>query len=131
MVFPITGLFAALFALAFVGLTGFVGVYRVKHQIPFLDGGDPVLTKRMRAHGNFIEYVPIALILMALAEANGAPAALLYGLGGLLILGRFLHAITVLGNPWGPGRALGMAGTSGTIVIAGGWLIWSFVQAAA
>ncbi|MEM1398290.1 MAG: MAPEG family protein [Pseudomonadota bacterium] len=127
MVFPITGLFAALFAIALVGLGVFVGLYRVKQQIPFLDGGDVVLTQRMRAHGNFIEYVPIALIAMALVEANGAPVTLLYGLGGVLLVGRLLHAATLLsGNPWGAGRALGMVGTTGPLVVASLWLIWAF-----
>ena len=55
------------------------------------DGGDPMLIRRIRGMGNFVEYVPLALILLGLAEANGASAIALWICGGSLVVGRLLH----------------------------------------
>lgn len=55
------------------------------------DGGNPLLVARMRAHANFIEYVPMALILMALIEASGGNRDLLWLFGIVLVIGRILH----------------------------------------
>ncbi len=49
-----------------------------------------------RAHANFIETVPVALIAMGTAELAGAPAALLHASGALLVIGRVLHAYCFL-----------------------------------
>ena len=55
------------------------------------DGDNPLLKARMRAHANFIEYVPMALILMALIESSGGDAQLLWLFGIVLVIGRILH----------------------------------------
>ncbi len=47
----------------------------------------------MRAHANFIEYVPMALILLGLLELSGLGATWLWIAGGTLLLGRVLHAV--------------------------------------
>jgi hypothetical protein len=44
-----------------------------------------------RAHGNAIEYIPIALILLALAEMNGWSVYWIHGLGSMFVLARFSH----------------------------------------
>jgi len=54
----ITLLFIGVFALIQVPLTVFVGYRRAKTGVQFFDGGDPILLRRMRAHGNYIETVP-------------------------------------------------------------------------
>ena len=51
------------------------------------------LAKAIRVHGNFAEYVPIALILLASYELNGASAMMLHVLGAALVVGRVLHVI--------------------------------------
>ncbi len=43
-------------------------------------------------HGNFAEYVPFALVLLALAELSGAHWAGVHALGLSLLAGRLLHA---------------------------------------
>jgi uncharacterized membrane protein YecN with MAPEG domain len=55
------------------------------------DGDHPLLIARMRAHANFIEYVPMALILMALIDSSGSNSRLLWLLGIALVIGRILH----------------------------------------
>ena len=55
------------------------------------DGGSKELLLCIRHHGNFIEWVPFTLILMVLAELQGAPHSWLYTTGALLLLGRAVH----------------------------------------
>jgi uncharacterized protein len=59
------------------------------------DGGDAHLLRLVRVHANFAEYVPFALLLMALGESLRAPAFLIHALGIVLLIGRLLHAYGV------------------------------------
>ncbi|MDF0606031.1 MAPEG family protein [Neisseriaceae bacterium TC5R-5] len=90
--FPITAVFAAVFTIMFIKLAFNVIQLRRQHKVVLGDGGIDELTKAMRAHGNFAEYVPIGLVLMACLEGNAAPFWLLISLGVILWLGRLLHA---------------------------------------
>ena len=87
----VTMLFAAVFAVLQFPMGAAVGLYRAKTGIAFMDGGDEEMMRRMRAHGNFTENVPIALLVMAGAELAGGPTSLVIGIGGLLLVGRLLH----------------------------------------
>ena len=102
-------LFASLHALMFLVLTMRVVMQRKSNRIGIGDGGHSALARSVRVHGNFSEYVPLALILMALLELSGLPAAWLWVLGAMLLLGRVLHAVG-LGGSIGvsPGRLVGM-----------------------
>ncbi len=115
MAFSHTVLFIALFALIQTPMTIVVGLRRLKTDIHFLDGGDETLLRRMRAHGNFTETVPIALLAMAAAEYSSAPSLLLWAGGGLLLTGRLVHYATLIQVGWGNGRAVGMACTFATL----------------
>jgi uncharacterized protein len=64
---------------------------RAEHKVSIGDGGSKDLLLRIRHHGNFIEWVPFVLILMALAELQGAPHTWIYAAGALLVLGRVVH----------------------------------------
>lgn len=55
------------------------------------DRGDLSLLQKIRQHGNFIEWVPFVLILMVLAEAQGADRLWLHAAGILLVVGRLAH----------------------------------------
>jgi uncharacterized protein len=55
------------------------------------DAGSPELLLKIRRHGNFIEWVPFVLVLMVLAEAQGAGPLWLHAAGALLLLGRVAH----------------------------------------
>jgi len=62
-----------------------------------------------RAHGNFIEYVPFALILMGGIEAAGASRLFLQILALLLIAGRILHPLGLsrpIPNPFRAGGTI-------------------------
>jgi hypothetical protein len=89
---PITAVFVALLALMLVGISIRVTVLRARKKISLFDGGDPELGRALRAQGNFIEYVPIALALMGLIEGLGAKPWLVYTFGAVLLAARLAHA---------------------------------------
>ncbi|ENZ82223.1 MULTISPECIES: MAPEG family protein [Caulobacter] len=73
---------------------------------------DSDLERRVRVHANFAEYVPLTLLLIALAEFRGAPPVVIHVLGGLLLAGRLCHAVGVSRPATDNlGRIVGMAGT--------------------
>ena len=88
----ITPIYAAIFALILVGLSSYVIKMRYKHRVSLGDGGNKELLKAIRAHGNFIEYVPMSLILLAMLELGGESGAVLHAFGGALLVGRIMHA---------------------------------------
>lgn len=88
----ITAFYAGLLAPLFLVLAVRVIGARRDARIAVGDGGDPDLLRRMRVQANFAEYVPIALVLMALAESLRTDAWLLHGLGIALLAGRIVHA---------------------------------------
>jgi uncharacterized protein len=88
--------FAALCALLQVALAALVIQRRAAAGINFLDGGDATLLQRMRAHGNFTETAPMALLLLLMLEVAGLPAAWLWAFGAALVASRLLHAYGLL-----------------------------------
>ena len=52
---------------------------------------DMTLQENIRKHGNFIEFVPLVLVLMALAELRGGNSIALHVAGILLVVSRALH----------------------------------------
>jgi len=114
---PVTLVFVAVFALLQIPMTIAVGLLRAKTDIHFMDGGNALLLRRMRAHGNYTETVPISLLAMAAAELAGAPSMLLWAVGGALLLGRLLHYGTLVTSGFGFGRAIGMILTFAPLLI--------------
>ena len=109
---PITGIYAALQALLAIVLTFPVGQLRGKTNVSLGTGGNPALEVAIRRHANWTEHVPIALILMALLELNGASAGLLHGLGLTLLLARILHPLGLKADTMRvPMRGIGAIGT--------------------
>ncbi|MEM7620498.1 MAG: MAPEG family protein [Pseudomonadota bacterium] len=91
----ITALYASLLALLFIWLSMQTIKVRQKTKVALGDGGDQKLLRMMRCHANFSEYVPITIILMGLAETNGAYSIILHAAGLSLLIGRILHAYGV------------------------------------
>jgi uncharacterized protein len=106
----ITLLFVGLSALMQFGLALAVIVRRRQTGIDFLDGGDEALLRRIRAHGNFSEVVPIALLVLLGLELAGVAAAWLWLMGVSLLLGRVLNACGLL-TQHPLSRAMRMGGT--------------------
>jgi len=89
----LTGFYASLLGLLYLGLSINIIRIRLSAKIGIGSNGNDVLAKRVRVHGNFSEYVPLALILLGCYEINGASALMLHILGGVLLLARVSHAI--------------------------------------
>ena len=121
--FSVTPIYAALLGLLFVPFTLRVGLYRVKNEINLGDGNDPELLRIMRGQGNFIETVPLALVLLILMEVLGASGTWLHALGAALVIGRILHYIGV--TEMGPfnGRPVGMIATLTVYLVASLWIL--------
>ena len=92
MILPITLTIAAAAAILHIWLSVRVSRLRRPLQIGVGDGGHDGLARRMRAHGNFAENMPIFLVLLALLELAGAWPILLWSAAILFILARILHA---------------------------------------
>jgi uncharacterized protein len=91
-------LFASLHALLLMALSVPIVLHRRRARIGLGDGGDAVLARRMRVQANFIEYVPLGLLLLALLELGGLAAIWVWVFGAVLLLGRVLHAIGLSGS---------------------------------
>lgn len=104
----ITAFYAGLLGVLLVVLSVRVATKRFRGRIALGSGGDVDLERRIRVHGNLVEYTPYALIALGLLETLGASTLLLHLNGAVFTLGRLLHA-------WGlsrrsgpsPGRLLG------------------------
>jgi uncharacterized membrane protein YecN with MAPEG domain len=128
-VLPITGLYAGLMALIAVALGILVGVQRARTGISILHGQDMNLATAIRRHGNFTEVVPLALILLAALELNGASPGLLHGLGIALVVARIAHPLGLKhDNMRNPLRGIGAGGTTLITVIAAVALIWGYLS---
>ena len=122
---PVSLTFAGALALVALWLAFRVSKVRMKAEVMIGDGGHPLLTARMRAQANFVEYTPFVLILMALIEMAGGSAWGLRGVGVLYVIARVLHAFgmdrTTTPNPL---RAVGALATWVLLLALAIWAIW-------
>lgn len=124
----VTLLIAGIFALMMVPLSLQISIRRLKVRAVFGDDGDKTLRRRIRAHGNFIEYAPTALILLGLVEVQGASSLLVWSLGGAFLFSRVIHAIGMLYTSTPTLRAIGMTVQHIAFLISGVWLIFGFIK---
>lgn len=108
---PITAITAGASGLLYFVLSYRVVQIRFRSKVSLGDGGDSELLCRIRTHANFMEYVPIILILIALLELGGANRNALIALGGVMFISRIAHAI---GMARPAPNAFRISGTSGT-----------------
>jgi uncharacterized membrane protein YecN with MAPEG domain len=109
----VTALYAGILSLIMVALAINVTMHRAKLRVPMGDGGNPIMLRMIRLHGNAVEYLPLALVLMAIYEINGG----WHAAGIALIVGRILQSW----NMWsteiaGFGRISGQSLTWLTII---------------
>lgn len=98
-----TAIYASLFALFYLGLAYNVIRHRYRARVVIGDGGDEVLTRAIRVHANAAEYVPLALLLLAMYELNDGIVMLVHGLGISLLIARVWHLLG-LGKTTGRSR---------------------------
>ena len=114
-----TAIYACLLTIVFLWLSLRVIGFRRSNKIALGDNGDRMLLRRTRVQANFTEYVPITLILIAIAEINGTADWVLHLSGAAIVTGRILHAIGFSSEPdILPLRVSGMMLTLTAILIA-------------
>ncbi|MBT8139583.1 MAG: MAPEG family protein [Gammaproteobacteria bacterium] len=119
----ITCFYLVLLIAMYIPITLRVGGYRMRNKISLGDGGDAELLKRIRAHANFVETVPMAIFIIAVMELSGAGTGILHALGLLLVLARLSHYLQVAGFVKAlPFRAGGMTATLFVYLLGGIWL---------
>ena len=121
----VTGIYAALGALLLLVLAVRISLARRAARVGIGDGGNHELVKRIRAHANAAEYLPIALLLLLLLDLGQTPPLWLHVFGVALIVGRVLHAIGLsrtAGESFG--RLVGIALTWGVLLAMAVLLLW-------
>jgi uncharacterized membrane protein YecN with MAPEG domain len=119
MPLAITALYAGLLAFIAIVLAANVGWRRPKLGVSLGDGGHEVLVVANRRHLNFVEHAPLALILIAIVELNGAPSVWVHSLGGALVLARLVHPFGIQADSiTHPARAIGAMLTALVTVVA-------------
>lgn len=109
-------------AAAVINLWLGIRISRVRMSAKILhgDGGNEALMRRMRAQANFIENVPLALILIGAIELSGPNAngggKWLAIVGGLFMLARLAHALGMDSTRPNPLRAGGTLVTMLTLL---------------
>ena len=119
----ITPIYIALLGLLFIPFTLRVGLCRVKTNIFIGTGNDPELLRRTRGQGNFVETVPMALLLLVAMELVGAKDAWLHGLGIPLVIGRICHYLAITELAPKALRPIGMSATMITILVSSLWIL--------
>lgn len=126
---PVTMLLGGAFALLMVPLSVLVSLKRFELKCAYGDGGDRVLGARIRTHGNFIEYAPLSLMVLALVEIADGPPRLIWALAVMFLFARVVHALGMLVFYRSPvARGIAMLTQHAGFVIAGAWLVthWRF-----
>jgi uncharacterized membrane protein YecN with MAPEG domain len=115
-------LWAGLHVFLMLTLSLLVVRQRQKHKVALGDEGIPELARAIRAFGNASEYVPTALVAIAVLAVVDAPPLAIHVAGFVLFAGRVVHAVG-LSNSGGASipRALGIVAT---------WLAYIFVGVA-
>lgn len=103
---------------------------RQRYNLGLGEGGQRDLQIAVRSHGNFMESMPLMLILLFMAEMNGVAIIALHGVALLFLLSRVAHALgMVQGNGnYAINRVLGVVGTWLSLLIICGLLIHNLYQ---
>ena len=119
MRFFASSLYIGLAALLLVVLSLRVIQLRYRYRVELGDGGHEPLARAIRVQANFVEYVPLALLVILLADLVGHAKWTVHVMGIALIVGRLAHAWG-LATAHGPsiGRSVGV-GLTVLVLIAG------------
>ena len=124
MTLAITGTYAALLGVLMIILKFRVIMVRGQTGISINYSDNKTLALRIRQHGNFIENVPLALLLMAIIEVQGATSGWLHAVGAMLLIGRILHPFGLFNDkPISIPRFVGTTLTTIAILICAGLIL--------
>jgi hypothetical protein len=130
MMFPvIVPSYAAILVLIFVLLSIRVIQMRGSAKIGLGHGNNPAMERRIRVHGNFAEYVPLALVLLLCMELQSQSRILIHVLCIALVAARVIHAIGVTPvNENFPMRVASVLTTFAVLVVASVMLLYVAVH---
>ena len=128
MTLIITPFYAALCAFFYIFMAKQVinNRWKFKKGLGVVEGD---LEQTVRAHGNFSEYAPLALMMIAFLELQYWRMEVIHGLGAVLLIARVLHYIG-LAKSNGPSKArfYGMVGTFLVLATSSGCAIYTFIK---
>lgn len=123
---PVSFLYAGLLGLLLIALSTQVVLARRRFRVGLGHGTEEGLQQAVRVQANYAEYVPLAVLLLVLAEIAGMPTEAVHGAGIVLVASRVLHARGLMQSPGRSfGRFYGTAGTWLTIVGLSLWLLYA------
>jgi uncharacterized protein len=121
--------YAAILVLIFVFLSIRVIQMRGSAKIGLGHGNNPAMERRIRVHGNFAEYVPLALLLLLCMELQSQSRILIHVLCIALIAARVIHAIGVTPVQENfPMRVASVLATFAVLVVASVMLLYVAVH---
>jgi uncharacterized membrane protein YecN with MAPEG domain len=123
MILPITLTLAGAATLLHIWLAARVSRVRRQFKIGLGDGGNEGLLRRVRAHGNYIENMPLFLILTALLELAGGDQRILWAAGIAFILARIVHAFGMDSPARLRLRMVGMIVSTLVLIGLAGWAL--------
>ncbi len=91
MSLPITTLSACVLGLLLIILSMRIIGVRRGEKVSLGDGGNDTLQRRIRAQGNLVEYGPMGVLLILVAELQMANLFLLGAATAAFVMGRILH----------------------------------------
>ena len=121
MILPITMTLAGASAILAIWLAARVSRVRRQFKVSVGDGGNEGLLRRIRAHGNYVETMPLVIILVGLIELAGGDNRILWAAAILFILSRILHAFGMDGDHRLRLRMIGMIGSTLVLLGLAGW----------
>jgi len=122
MTAPVTGLYAGLLVLLLLVLGVRVTLLRSKLRVGTGHGNDPLLARAIRVHGNAVEWILPMLVVLLVAELDGANRTFLHVCGVTFLAARIAHAVGLSrSTKESRGRFWGMAGTWLVIAVLAFW----------
>jgi uncharacterized membrane protein YecN with MAPEG domain len=123
MILPITLTIAGAAAILLIWLAARVSRLRRPLKIGLGDGGNEMLLRRIRAHANYAENMPIFLILLGLLELAGGDRRILWAVAIAFILARIAHVFGMDAPSRLRLRVAGMVVSTLVILGMAGWAL--------
>ena len=130
MILPITGVFAAVIGILLLFLSAAVVKFRLKYGMGMGVAKDRDFEAAVRAQGNLVEYAPLTLLMLGIAELNGVANGFIYWVGMAFVVGRILHAWGMYQGRGGPHKArmVGILLTWASILVISALLLLNVFQ---
>jgi len=121
---PVTVLYGTLNALLVVALALNISLHRVQGRVFLTDQVPPELHRKIRAHGNSVEYFAVTTFLLAFLELQHAPSFWLHICGGIVLLARIVHSFGMLAKSGLAVRRLSAGSTYTISFVMGLWSLY-------